>query len=296
MFNHYFKEPKTFVHQLYLSQVQQSVAIRLGCEYFRTLKPYMRGIIFWQINDCWPVTSWASIEYTGRWKQLQYHSRRFFDPLMPTFYEDKNYSEIINNYKKSSSDEEAKIKTPESVLRSRHRNKRREDPHNLYLYVVNDRPKTVKYTINVKWYDFDGNVLESWDTTHSSKTDTADVVWKIDSEIFDDKREKGFFRCVLTEDLTGEKKTNFFFPTEYKNCDLKVANINANVKNGPNGGTTITLSTDKPAFFVHLESEKVRKFSDSSLLLIPGEEVVVTCDETISLSDLTIYQLAEVGK
>lgn len=297
MFNHYFKEPTSFIQQLYLSQVQQSVAIRLGCEYFRTLKPYMRGIIYWQINDCWPVTSWASIEYGGRWKQLQYHSRRFFDPLMPTFYEDKNYSEIINSKNKiKEQTERNKIEIITQRNRNRRQNGKREETHNLYLYVVNDRPNTVQYSLNVKWYDFNGNVLDSWDTKHSSKTDTADIVWQLDSSAFDDKREKGFFRCVLTEDSTGEQKTNFFFPTEYKYSEMKVAKIKAQVTNGPNGGTTIKLTTDLPAFFVHLESEKVRKFSDSSLLLIPGEEVVVTCDETITLDDLTIYQLAEVGK
>lgn len=313
MFSHYFNEPKSFIQQLYLSQVQQSVAIRMGCEYFRTLKPYTRGIIYWQINDCWPVTSWASIEYGGRWKQLQYHARRFFDPLMPTFYEDKNYSDIIS--KKSNSNGQLKQQLPESVfisdneqesvLRSRrsHYNSRnrsrspvRQESHKLKLFVVNDRPNVAKYNLNVKWYDFDGNVLDSWDLYHQSNSDTADVVWELDSSVFDDQRDRGFFRCVLTDEKSGEQKTNFFFATEYKNCDLRVANIKADVKNGINGGTTITLTTDVPAFFVHLESEKVRKFSDSSFLLMPNEKVTVTCDEAISIDDLTIYQLAEVGK
>lgn len=49
------------------------------------MKPITRGIIYWQLNDCWPVSSWVSIEYGGRWKQLQYQAKHFFDPLMPTF-------------------------------------------------------------------------------------------------------------------------------------------------------------------------------------------------------------------
>ena len=58
---------------------------------------------------------------------------------------------------------------------------------------------------------------------------------------------------------------------------------------------TITLSTNKPAFFVFLESDKVKKFGDNSLVLVPGEKVVVTCNDEISKDEFPIYQLAEVG-
>jgi beta-mannosidase len=40
------------------------------------------GSIFWQLNDCWPVASWSSIDYYGRWKALQYYARRFYAPLL----------------------------------------------------------------------------------------------------------------------------------------------------------------------------------------------------------------------
>lgn len=40
------------------------------------------GAIYWQLNDCWPVASWASIDYHGRWKALHYYAKRFFAPVM----------------------------------------------------------------------------------------------------------------------------------------------------------------------------------------------------------------------
>ena len=40
------------------------------------------GAIYWQLNDCWPVASWASIDYFGRWKALHYYAKRFFAPLL----------------------------------------------------------------------------------------------------------------------------------------------------------------------------------------------------------------------
>ena len=274
MFQHYFLEPKTFIQQLYLSQVQQSVAIRQGCEYFRSIKPITRGIIYWQLNDCWPVASWSSIEYDGRCKQLQYQAKRFFDPLMPTFFENKDYKAIIDGTQ-SHHDIQAGQK--------------------LKLIIVNDRLEQVKCTVNVYWYDFQGNVLQKWENiAHKSGIDSAETVWELDPKIFNDKRKDGFFYCTLVTDK-GEKRTNFYFPTVYKDCNLQIANIKADVENKSNG-TTITITTDKPAFFVHLEADKVRKFSDSSLLLVPGEKVVVTCPEQITKDELTIYQLAEVGK
>jgi beta-mannosidase len=46
------------------------------------------GAIYWQLNDCWPVASWASIDYFLRWKALHYYAKRFFQPLMISCHEE----------------------------------------------------------------------------------------------------------------------------------------------------------------------------------------------------------------
>ena len=76
-----FKPPKDMDATLYLSQVQQAVAIRTAVEYWRTLRPHCNGTLFWQLNDNWPVASWSSVEYGGKWKHLQYHAKRFYAPV-----------------------------------------------------------------------------------------------------------------------------------------------------------------------------------------------------------------------
>ncbi|MEM6331986.1 MAG: sugar-binding domain-containing protein [Planctomycetota bacterium] len=62
----------------FLASVQQCRALTLGCEWFRALSPWCSGALYWQLNDCWPVTSWSAIDGDGRPKLLWHATRRFF--------------------------------------------------------------------------------------------------------------------------------------------------------------------------------------------------------------------------
>lgn len=77
-----YRYPKDFDHLLYCSQLLQADAIRCGVEHWRRDREYCKGTIIWQLNDCWPVASWASIDYFGRWKALHYAAKRFFAPVL----------------------------------------------------------------------------------------------------------------------------------------------------------------------------------------------------------------------
>ena len=74
--------PKDFSDYIFLSQVQAGEIMRYSVEHFRRDNKYCRGIILWQLNDCWPVVSWSGIDYYGRWKALQYYIRRFYAPVL----------------------------------------------------------------------------------------------------------------------------------------------------------------------------------------------------------------------
>ncbi|WP_033343942.1 glycoside hydrolase family 2 protein [Catenuloplanes japonicus] len=71
----HFTEPRDFDDWHFLTQVNQARAIALGVEHFRSLRPYCMGTVVWQLNDCWPVTSWAAIDGDGRRKPL-WHALR----------------------------------------------------------------------------------------------------------------------------------------------------------------------------------------------------------------------------
>ena len=77
-----FRYPMGFDNLLYCSQLLQAEAIRYGVEHWRRYRGRCMGAIVWQLNDIWPVASWASVDYFGRWKALHYYEKRFFAPVM----------------------------------------------------------------------------------------------------------------------------------------------------------------------------------------------------------------------
>ena len=76
-----FRLPKDFKDLVYLSQISQMECVRDATEHWRRNSYRCNGSLYWQLNDCWPVNSWASIDYYGRWKALQYEARKFNAPI-----------------------------------------------------------------------------------------------------------------------------------------------------------------------------------------------------------------------
>lgn len=83
-----FRLPKDFPSLVYLSMVLQAEGIRYGVEHWRRSRERVAGTLYWQLNDCWPVASWSSIEYFGRWKALHYAARRFYAPVLLSIEDD----------------------------------------------------------------------------------------------------------------------------------------------------------------------------------------------------------------
>ncbi|WP_138493072.1 beta-mannosidase [Paenibacillus pinistramenti] len=77
-----YRYPKDFDSLLYASQLIQAEGLRYGVEHWRRNRGRCMGAVYWQLNDCWPVASWSSIDYFGRWKALHYTAKRFFAPVM----------------------------------------------------------------------------------------------------------------------------------------------------------------------------------------------------------------------
>lgn len=143
-FSRYFRVPVTFKQQIYLSQVQQAIAIQTAVQYWRSLRPVCMGAIIWQLNDVWPIASWSSIDYSGKWKLLHYNAQKFFAPIF--------LSAFIKNKK-------------------------------LYVYVLNDTRKQLDSKITIQTIDFAGfNVKDDLVISSNVKPDSSTLVYECDYE------------------------------------------------------------------------------------------------------------------
>lgn len=84
----WFRMPTSFDATLRLSQVLQAMAMKYAVEHWRRSMPRGMGTLYWQLNDCWPVASWSSIDWHGRWKALHHLARRFYAPVLVSGVED----------------------------------------------------------------------------------------------------------------------------------------------------------------------------------------------------------------
>ncbi len=81
---------------IYASQLLQAQAMQYGVEHWRRHRGRCMGAVIWQLNDCWPVASWSSVDYYGRWKALHYYAKRFFAPVLLSCHEEGILSQNTN--------------------------------------------------------------------------------------------------------------------------------------------------------------------------------------------------------
>jgi beta-mannosidase len=130
-----YRFPKGQDALIYLSQLNQAYCMQVGVEHYRRLMPRCMGALYWQLNDCWPVASWSSIEFTGRWKALQYIARRFFAPALVSAHIPGDEGAIIGNYRTSNVRE-------------------------VHLYTVYDAPEKARGQLRWELFHVDGRVLQ----------------------------------------------------------------------------------------------------------------------------------------
>ena len=129
-----YRFPKDQDALLFLSQLNQADCMQVGVEYYRRSRPRCMGALYWQLNDCWPVASWSSLEFSGRWKALHYAARRFFAPAMVTAHVPGEEETTISNYRRTS-------------VRA------------VFLYTVYDAPQPAAGVLHWDLYHVDGRVV-----------------------------------------------------------------------------------------------------------------------------------------
>jgi beta-mannosidase len=257
-----YPEPKDFESFLYVSQVLQAEGIKIGAEHLRRIMPHNMGSLFWQIDDCWPVASWSSIDYTGRWKALQYYARRFYN----------------------------------DVLVSPH-----EENGSLNLYLVSDRLQSTPGQLQVSLLDFEGRTLWQQATNVSVMplTSKSYLSIPIDKLLAGRDARSVFLYTELTVADKSVSRNEHFFQA-YKNLLLPPAQIRTTTLARTRSGFSITLTSDKLARAVYLSLlNQPGFFVDNYFDLIPGKKVQVEFRTSgpLNLADLrrrlTVRSLAD---
>jgi beta-mannosidase len=235
-----YPPPRDFASFLYLSQVLQAEGVKVSAEHLRRMRPRAMGSLYWQLDDCWPVASWSSIDYYGRWKALHYYARRFYDDLLVSL------------------DQE-------------------EDANEVGVHVTSDRTTTVKASLRVVLLDLAGGVL--WERREDLEiaplaSQRALVVPKATLIAGRDPRQV-FLRAELLVDGRVVSSNNRFFAA-MKELALGKPAITAETS-AVDGGFRIVLSTNTLARHVRLAFDADEGvFSDEFFDLVPGEPVEVT--------------------
>jgi len=186
-----FRLPKDFESLVYLSLVLQAEGVRYGVEHWRRHPQRVSGTLYWQLNDCWPVASWSSLDYFGRWKALHYAARRFYAPLMLSI---------------------------------------EDNPPRQSIFISNDLREKWQGSVRWALTMLDGKLLISGEKTISAKPFAVTAVESLDfSEYLDDdtRRELVFVAELWQGESCLALQTSFFAPT--KHLSLNNPQISTNV-------------------------------------------------------------------
>jgi beta-mannosidase len=256
-----YPEPKDFASFLYVSQVLQAEGIKIGAEHFRRSRPETMGSIFWQLNDCWPVASWSSIDYYGRWKALQYYARRFYAPILVSLHIEDGA---------------------------------------LKVYIVSDKTEARAANLRVRLMDFDGKVLlentHSVDVSPLSSKVYLD--WPLKK--LTDAGAAGTSRVFVVADLSTdgtELSRNLVYLAPTKQVHLKPATLKVETT-GTNGNYKIRITSPVLARDVYLSFGDLEvKLSDNYFDLMPGETTEIVATGKVSLdavkAQLKVISLAD---
>ena len=246
-----FSIPEKFENQVIISQITQAEAIEYGVEHWRRNRNdyHCMGALYWQLNDCWPVASWSSLDYFGRWKALHYFAKRFYQSIFPSVKENRESIEfwITND----------RITPYNSLLEWR---------------ILNSEGKPVK----------NGLYNSTISPCSSLKVGTVDVS-EINKEDINWKNNIVFFKL---KDKTNDNQVVYngfrlFNSPKYFKLYNPELSFKSEVISGPTDGFKIEITSKNIALFVFIDSNEVDFIaSDNFFAMEPNET------RTILLNDI----------
>jgi beta-mannosidase len=244
-----YRQPNDFAAFVYLSQVQQAEIIKIGAEHLRRQKPRVMGSLYWQLNDCWPVASWASVDYYGRWKALHYYARRFYDDLLvsPFLHDEK-----------------------------------------VDVYVVSDKLQPLAGTIHTRLLDFSGKVLLDQTKEVQIPAQSSAIYLSLDKADLAAKADPRRSFLVFDLEVAGKKVSrNLIFFDVMHALELPVMPKVETTVSKTGADYTVTLQSAQLARGVYLSFGDLDvDTSDNYFDLLPGESVTITLKSAATLDQL----------
>ena len=267
-----YRVPTDFKRFLYVGQVLQADAVKMGMEAFRRDRPYCMGSIVWQLNDCWPVASWSSRDYYGRWKALHYVTRKAYDDILvsPRVKSEEAKTQENKQVAALPGQEDTGVKQSQDVALSK---------KVLELKLVNDRRSSARGTLCIQTMTIDGRVVyEKKQAITLPKNTAIDFVTLPVQDILGGEQPENVFFYITFEasPSLGEgagvgSYYNIAYPLRQKDMAYKKPNLSISFATMPDG-FSVTVSTDLFARAVYLKTKGISDFfSDNYFDLLPGQ-------------------------
>ena len=260
----YYHVPSDFKHFLYVSQLMQGDGVKMGMEAYRRDRPYCMGSIVWQLNDCWPVASWSSRDYYGRWKALHYFTKYAYDDILVA-----PRVKVIGETKKQENKQVSNLPTEQGGQRKVAENTTSKSDKEIEIKLVNDRRTSAKGELKIQTITMAGRVA------HTEKmnvklpaNDAIHVVTRSVNELLDGERPEDVI-FYITYQTGGKTYSNIAYAVSQKDMNYQKAHIHTAVT--PSGdGYDVKLTTDVFARGVFMSIKGIDNFfADNYFDLLP---------------------------
>lgn len=256
--------PSDFKKFLYVSLLMQGDGVKIGMEAYRRDRPYCMGSIVWQLNDCWPVASWSSRDYYGRWKALHYFTKYAYDDILVA-----PRVKVIGEVKKQENKQVSNLPTEEGGQLKVAENVTSKCNKELDIKLVNDRRSGAKGELKIQTITMAGKVVHvEKRTVNLPANDAIHVVTrKVNDLLGGEKPEDVIFYITYT--TGGKIYSNIAYAVSQKDMNYQKAHIQTVVT--PSGdGYDVKLTTDVFARGVFLSIKGIDNFfSDNYFDLLP---------------------------
>jgi beta-mannosidase len=250
--------PGNFDDLAWLSQILQGMAIKYAVEHWRRSMPRGMGTIYWQINDCWPVASWASIDFYGRWKALHYMAKKFFAPQLVSVLEDMKTGDVE-------------------------------------IHLTNDRLEKLSGEVVWTLINIDGQVLDHGHFDAAMDANKTGCVKKMNfGKLIDSVGPRNMLMHVELKNGENVISDNLSLFCRPKYIELRKPNFTFALKSISPTKYAMTITTDKPALWVWVETTGPDfKFSDNFFHMTGLHPVTI---EVTSEKPVTVDELKKVLK